>query len=243
MYLINTINQIDETYNKLNNLQYFYVNNDTIVTCDLDNKKYLFQISNQFIKSIKFQDNFSKYNRRFIFKNNNLIISNKGESALLKININDFTQQISFGKQYEFKNSKQKRIRNQRFILDCANTIITISDNLPFIEKYDYTGNLIEKYDYSTIQQLSKDINYTINQKNDTNSYYTLAYDAYTYNNKIYILLASYQGEFHINKIIEFSNMDSIKPTKILQLPDRIYSNICIEDKNIYAFNYIKKNN
>ena len=75
-------------------------------------------------------------------------------NSLISIN-RELGTTMKWGEIFNFASTKQQSIRNNRHLLKYNQYYLAISDNMPFIEKYDKTCNIISKYNLSYLQQLS----------------------------------------------------------------------------------------
>ena len=146
---------------------------------------------------------------------------------------------VKWGKIFNFKSEKQKMLRNGRHLFRLNDIYITVSDNLPVIELYNQKYNRLLEYNYSNVDFVHLRLKNIERNKGEENSYSILCYDAYLYNKSLYLLMTGFDhGEYVVNKIIKV-NIDgnNVSLEKVLNLPGRIYSSICINGKGLFAFN------
>ena len=146
---------------------------------------------------------------------------------------------IKWGKVFDFKSKKQEMLRNGRHLFLLNDIYFAVSDNLPVIESYDQKYELISEYNYSNIDFVYSRLRKIEQTKGGENSYSILCYDAYLYNQSLYLLMTGWDnGRYSVNKIIELKiEGNSIIPDKVLSLPGQVYSTICINEKGIFAYN------
>lgn len=151
-------------------------------------------------------------------------------------------KQTFFGEGYKFHSPIQDAIRNGRFTSIFENSYVVVSDNMPFIEIYDKnTNQLTNKYDYSSINCVSKSLKAIENQKEQyENSYSNLCEDIYVDNENLYILVANFKDKYSVNEIIRFKLSPHILPAEVIKLLGDIYSTFCVTDTLLYAYNSSK---
>jgi hypothetical protein len=164
----------------------------------------------------------------------------KAEKPFSAYNINDGAEKL-FGENYTFSSKKQTSIRNDRYVFSSDSLIYAVSDNLPIIETYSkQTKQLIDKYDYSSINHVKEEMEFINSKKYADNEYATICNDIYLTDNNFYVLLTEIKEGFFINKIIKFYLEPSITPVAIYQLPGKIYHAFCVSETEncIFAFEY-----
>jgi len=178
-------------------------------------------------------------NHRFFIRDNCInMTSFKGNNSIVSFNISSDSLKY-FGRSVKFASEQQTRIRNSRHIFSFNSSIIAVSDNMPIIEMYDFSGKLIELFDYSKVPEVKKMISYANSKKSGPNSYYQLVTDAYLNHGKLYLLLLSIDKDNRIfsNKVLEIE-LDKKKMSSecLYNLGNVWYSSFCIEDSFIWAF-------
>jgi len=180
---------------------------------------------------------------RYCFTGTEIIgCSSVAETPLSKYNIYTHDQTL-FGETYNFTTPRQTLIRNNRFTAKVNNSIITVSNNLPYIEMYNEKDlNQIILYDYSNFHQIEKNIR-AIDSKSDKedNSYYHLCEDIYLTDQHLYILLIDYSNnDFNVNQIVKYDIYPTLMPVSIYKLPGKYFTTFCVseEDEVIYAYHY-----
>ena len=226
---------------------YFEISNDTILIGDVGNRRYqLFNINGNHIKSISFQGlNIDRYSSlRFIYNDGILYTTSRDEDEKAIVGIDIEKREIinTFGDKYQFENEFQKIIRNKRNLSLLDNYIISTSNNMPYIEKYDSAGNLLEKYSLLNIAEIKETIQYIETQNYNENQYFILFQDSYLFRDKLYILLSykTNSDNWMVNNIFEFDVKDKIFLIRKLILPSRIYMSFCVNSEWIYAFNDVE---
>lgn len=146
---------------------------------------------------------------------------------------------IKWGKIFDFKSKKQEMLRNGRHLFLLNDTYFTVSDNLPIIELYDQKYELISEYNYSDIEIVHSRLKKIEQSEEGENSYSVLCYDAYLWNQSLYLLMTGFDdGKYTVNKIIVMKiEGNNIIPDKVFSLPGQVYSTICINEKGIFAYN------
>lgn len=176
---------------------------------------------------------------RCIIKGNQLIGGGYTvDNGCLTINMADH-QVIKWGNVFEFKLKKQAMFRNSRHLFQLNNTYFAVSDNLPIIEVYDEKYDLISTYNYSNIDVVDSRLKKLAQVKEEEKSYSILCSDAYLYRQSLYLLIADFDdGGYNVNKLIEMKlDGDQIIPNKVFNLPGKIYSSFCINEKGVFAYN------
>lgn len=143
-----------------------------------------------------------------------------------------------FGQCRQFDTPEQTRLRNARFTLVDGDKIITVSDNLPYIELFDrQTLEPAYRYDYSDVDLADRIMRKNASDKLASNQYRELVADCCLQGQKLYLLLADNLDTYQVNKIIVFNLGNDCKPLHVLQLPDKRYLSFCCDGHYIYAFN------
>lgn len=144
----------------------------------------------------------------------------------------------SFGERYRFGTEEETHYRNARFTLAYRDRIITVSDNLPYIEIFDrQTLKPERKVDYSDVDLVLQIMKKNASERLAVNQYRALVTDCNISDGRLYVLLADNLDKFRANKIIVFDIEHDCRPVSILQLPGERYFSFCVNGQNIYAFN------
>jgi len=146
---------------------------------------------------------------------------------------------IKWGKVFDFESDKQKMLRNGRHLFLLNGNYVAVSDNLPVIELYDQKYELVTGYDYSNIDFVRSRLKKIEQSEGGENSYSVLCYDVCLHNESLYLLMTGWdEGKYTVNRIIEMKiDGDNVIPDKVLNLPGKVYSTICINEKGIFAYN------
>lgn len=144
----------------------------------------------------------------------------------------------SFGECYRFETEEAARYRNARFTRVYRDRIITVSDNLPYIEVFDrQTLESVRKVDYSDVDLVSEIMKSNASEQLAANQYRTLVSGCNVADGKLYVLLADNLDGFCANKIIVFDLERDCRPVSIVQLPGARYFSFCVNGQTLYAFN------
>lgn len=144
-----------------------------------------------------------------------------------------------FGKPYVFNEPFKNHIRNKRDLVRCGNYFYTVSDNQPIIEKYNLDdNNLIEKFDYSFLPIIKRNLNFIKSRPSYPSTYTAFADNSQIYNESIYILISQQEGKHKKNIIMKVDLKPTLQVTEIYLLPGQSYTTFCVGNENyIYAFN------
>ena len=144
----------------------------------------------------------------------------------------------SFGAYYPFESEEATRCRNARFTRVFGDRIITVSDNLPYIEIFDRrTLASVRKVDYSNVALVAEIMRSNASEQLAANQYRALVSGCNVADGKLYLLLADNLDGFCANKIIVFDLERNCRPVSIVQLPGARYFSFCVNGKTLYAFN------
>lgn len=147
----------------------------------------------------------------------------------------------SFGERYRFETEEAARYRNARFTRVYRDRIITVSDNLPYIEVFDrQTLESVRKVDYSDVDLVSEIMKSNASEQLAANQYRTLVSGCNVADGKLYVLLADNLDGFCANKIIVFDLERDCRPVSIVQLPGARYFSFCVNGQTLYAFNLLE---
>ena len=176
-------------------------------------------------------------NKNFSWYGNNYYYTSSNGSPIISLSGNGTSR--SFGEFYQFETKEESRYRNARFTLIYKDMIITVSDNLPYIELFDrQTLKSIQKVDYSDVDLEDRIVKKNASEQLAVNQYRTLVSNCNISDGKLYVLLADNNLDgFLANKIIVFDIKRNCLPVSILQLPGERYFSFCVDGKIIYAFN------
>lgn len=184
----------------------FYVFND-------GNKS--FQIYN---RTGQFSSSFSELDGGLVFDrfaiHENRLFYSSGINPLLISDLNNTSSASVYGEKYDYEylNSSEENIRNQRhvFITD-ENNILTIGASEPIIEIFSMDGLLLNRYDFSFIPAVKsrldyRDQKYQKNPEIRNNTVFDLIEDAYYFDNRLYALHYEndINGKVSCNKVISF---------------------------------------
>lgn len=144
-----------------------------------------------------------------------------------------------FGKPYVFNEPFKNHIRNKRDLVRCDNYFYTVSDNQPIIEKYNLDdNNLIEKFDYSFLPIIKRNLNVIKSRPSYPSTYTAFADNSQIYNESIYILISQQEEKHKKNIIMKVDLKPTLQVTEIYLLPGQSYTTFCVSNENyIYAFN------
>ncbi len=237
--LINTIGCAGRGPQEMSDINYFCVYKDTIVIKDSGNDRIQFfdfmRIHLGYIKGISTSP--ANFLSKFVYENGMFVTTAKNDSAIIIYNPKT-GKETKFGKRYDFNSEIQNRIRNDRFILKGNNTIFSISDNQPFIESYDFQGNLLKTCDYSSINMIRKELIDISKQKLSERSYKTIVADCNTYKDNIFLLINSYKDGFCCNIVLRYIYDNGFKLSNIYRLKDDIYVSIAFNGTFLFAFSH-----
>ena len=142
-----------------------------------------------------------------------------------------------FGQPKVFDTDIHTRIRNHRHLSGTDSCIFAVSDNMPVIEKYSHSGQLLETLDYSGIPIVRERLA-VIRENTIPNGYTLLVEDVCYDDGKLYLLLYANRG----NRIscsdilvIELSDRN-MSCHRLLNLGDSWYGTICVSGSRLYAF-------
>lgn len=221
--------------------QYAIKDSSLVVLNGGNNRINIYNTDNALMKEYSLGNNMIRFHTayRFGFDGKQLIgCSSLAETPLATYNL-ETGEQTFWGEGYKFHLAVQSVVRNGRHTCLYENTYISVSDNMPYIEVYDANSHiLINKYDYSQIDNVKKSLKAIEKRKNEAgNSYQIICDDIYVANGHLYLLFANIVGSYHVNEIIEFELNPQINPISIIKLPGEIYSSFCVSDSLLYAYN------
>lgn len=235
--LISVIGGIGRGPEEMSGIDYFCVYKDTIIIKDPGNDRMqFFNFKGNHLGYIKGIDTTpARYLRKFVYENGMFVTTAKNDSAIIIYNAKT-GKTTKFGERYHFNSEIQNRIRNDRYIFKKGDTIISVSDNQPFIEDYDFKGNLLNTYDYSNIDLIKKELLEISKQKLSERSYSVLIADCDIYEDNIFLLINSHKDGFCSNIVLRFIYNKNIKLCNIYRLKDDIYRSIVFNGTFLYAF-------
>ena len=218
---------------------HIYVHDDTIYVANDSKRCFELYDFNKYLKTVQLPPEIILYaDFRFFLKEGNLYLTSPSEQngfVSVKINSNLIDH---FGKISEIELKQQNYHKKKRHVFSYKNYIISVSDNIPIIEKYDLSGKLIEQFDYSKVPLVKSRIDFIQTNIENENSYYLLLNDAYLESDKLYVLLCTNEhNNINSNKVMAIHlSSDSMAIKKIYNLGVGWYSTICIVDDCLWAF-------
>jgi len=235
--LISIIGRLGRGPQEMSDIDYFCVYKDTIIIKDPGNDRMqFFNFKGNHLGRVQGIDNSpARYLSKFVYENGMFVTTAKNDSAIIIYNPKT-GKTTKFGKRYHFNSEIQNRIRNDRHIFKKGNTIISISDNQPFIESYDFQGNLLKTYDYSNINIIRKELLEISKQKLPERSYSVLVGDCNIYKDNIFLLINSHKDGFCCNIVLRFIYDKDIKLSSIYKLKDDVYRSIAFNGTFLFAF-------
>ena len=240
---INTISRQGRGPDEVVSLSEFSIKKDTVLVKDYGGVKIqIYKNNGAHIKAVSLQDIRSEINpaHNFLYSNDTLTIASTQDSALVRYDFSSGKPSLinKFGKRYEFATLSRNYSNNNRFIDVIDGKIVTISDNLPIIELYNVGGELLSKYDFSSIPMIKKQIEFSNNEKGDQGWVSMLAGSYSIQGNDLYILVNISEPDYTCNKVIKFS-LDGNKfiPEIVYTLPGSVYSGVAVSGKYLYSFN------
>jgi len=177
---------------------------------------------------------------RFCLHKGKILLTNFNSSSSISMLSFKSDSIIWFGNLKKFGTLKETKIKNKRHVQIMENNIIALPDCQPMLELYNMKGELLDVYEFRSIDFIDKFLLFTKKQKKSINSYYQLFPDFYVYGNQIFILALSVEknNKLQCNKIIQFEMVDnSILPKNILSLGNGWFGPFCVAGKKILAFN------
>ena len=224
----------------------FSINGDTIIAKDTGGQRIqIFKDNGKHLKSVNLQDIISKINlyRNLRYSNNILTIASTTESALAKYDFSSGKPILikEFGERYEFGNTNQNKVRNNRYIDIIDGKLLTISNTVPIIELYDKDEKLLSKYDFGDIPIIKEQMEFIDKQKIELNSHWVLTTSYCVDNKDLYIVINTFVPSHLNNKIIKFSLDDNkFTPKAIYTLPGSYFDGIAVNNNYLYSFDYDK---
>ncbi len=212
---------------------------DTIIVSDAGSNRMQFYLNNgQHIKSENTgYEDYLLPSYRFIYKKGVYIGEAKNSEKSIVV-YNSTSDKVNyFGDRYRFSSVMQEKIRNHRFLLDGGDYIVSISNNIPIIEKYEpETGKLLSSLDLSDVEPIKSRIEESEMENLPENSYMSFLSDCNIFDDKIYLLCCKNIDSYYVNDIIVLNSRDGLEITSKYSLPDEIYSSIAINGKYLFAF-------
>ena len=240
--LLNTIARQGKGPKEVGFIANFSVNGD-IVSVDDDLRIQNYKSGGAYIKSVNIQGISTEINlfHNFLYSNDILTIASKKDSALVRYDFSSGKPSLinEFGKRYKFPTLNQNMYWNNRYVDIIYDNIVAISDCQPFIELYNTDGKLLNKYDFSSIPIIEKEVKH-INSRPVVKNMITMIAAGYSiHGNDLYILFNTQIPSYRCNKIIKFSlDGNKFTPEVIYTLPGSVYSGMAVGGKYLYAFNY-----
>lgn len=221
------------------------ISGDTIAVFDVGNARIQFyDLSGKHLGAMPFRDLpiGNKWDLSFcageIVCNNSRIAL---DSAFVRMSVKDTSDKAFFGRLDRFDSEMQTYIRNGHFFFEDGEWLWAVSDNLPFLDRYDRFGNHVERYDFSQLPVIKDAIAYVQIQQKKTNSYATLINGACfdSERKRMYLLCNSWiEGEFFRNRILVLDlSSGKIQPECVWKLPDDVYRTMCLVGNKLYVFN------
>jgi len=236
--LINAIGNLGQGPEDILYASFITVFKDTVIIKGGNQRMQLFHSDGKFIGSEKtcYETCFWPY-CRFVYKNNIFIGDARDSDTYAHVKCSpDLGAVKYFGERYKFPDPVQEKIRNNRYLLDGGDYLISVSDNVPIIEKYDYeTGRLLSIFDLSKIEPIKTRMK-EADAVNKNNSYLCYVLDCNIFNDKVYLLCNMTTDRYYANTVVVLDCIDDFKVDSKYSLPSNSYRSIAINDKYLYAF-------
>ncbi|MFZ2339508.1 MAG: 6-bladed beta-propeller [Bacteroidales bacterium] len=172
----------------------------------------------------------------FLFRNRLFMSSVSETNSICSFDVRTSTIE-RFGQPEAFDTDKHTRIRNYRHLAGNDSCIFAVSDNMPVIEKYDHSGQMLETLNYSRIPIVRKRLG-VIREDINPNGYTLLVQDVCYDNGKLYLLLYANNGNrISCNDILVIDVSErNMSCHRLLNLGDSWYRTICASGSRLYAF-------
>lgn len=218
------------------------IGTDTVIVNDCGNNRLqVFNCKSGYVCSIPVGDMKINLIRGFLFDKDGILIGTAFRDSAhvcYKIDsLGSWNEIGQFGTRYFFNSGMKDKNRNDRYLLEWNNAVISISDNQPEFNIYNKNYELILNYNYAGLGILSEQINF-INQRNlSENSYVVLVNSCGLYGNDLFILFNKFTPHYSSNMIIRFGlEKHAITSLKVYYLPDDNYVAFAVDSVNIYVF-------
>jgi hypothetical protein len=157
--------------------------------------------------------------------------------SIISLNVRTLSLE-KYGDLRIFDTEKHTTIRNRKHLFGTENYFLAVSDNLPIIEKYDYSGTKLEVFDYSRIPIVIKRLRVIRNQNEDPDGYSLLLQDAYFAQGKLYLLLyTNKKNRISCHDILVIDvNDKGMSSIQIFNLGESWYRSICATEGYLFAF-------
>lgn len=172
----------------------------------------------------------------FLFRNRLFMSSVSETNSLCSFDVKTSAIEL-FGQPKVFDTDIHTRIRNHRHLSGTDSCIFAVSDNMPVIEKYSHSGQLLETLDYSSIPIVRERL--AVIRENTTPNGYTLLVEDVCYDDgKLYLLLYANRGNrISCSDILVIDVSDrNMSCQRLLNLGDSWYETICVSGIRLYAF-------
>lgn len=222
----------------------FLIHNDTIIIKDTGKERFLmYDKSGYAINTLPYDKCPVGVSDKFAYCNSSVVDCSRDSLFTILFSGSRRGDYRQKGAQKEYGSPFQTMHRNNYFIFSYENKIISVSNNEPTISIYNQNLDKINEINYSFIDFVNGQFDYAEKEINKGKSFFVMAKDVYMFGSKIYILLAEKNNKvkYTVNKVAVFSlKKDQIVFDTILQLPGSLYSDICIYDDFLFAFDLKK---
>ncbi len=217
----------------------FYIDSDTTYVLDGGSRSVKSFYNGRFVNSYKLP----RVNvGNFFIKNNDFYFSSVTDSSLFIIipkNTSDDVMYKTFGNPAIFETQRRTIMKNERNIFLKENFMYAVSDNLPFIEKYNIkTLKKVESYDLSMVPIVKSNLDYIKTQGEKPNSYYIYIEDSYLKDNYLYLLCSRLGEMYEVNVILKVRLDPIMELANIWALPNKIYDSFCLSPDYLFVFNH-----
>lgn len=228
---------------EINGLSKFLItDNNIILQNDMNRSFEIFEndvFNRTYRLPVKFTDLSFRY--RFTVDKQNLYSSHSYSlSPIVKVSLKDNSFNVG-GEPYKYEYETQNRIRNNNHVFKFKENLITVSDNMPTVKIYDMDFNLKRKVSLEGYSEVKESLDFIRLKEleEDDSGYRVLFEDAYLVNDKLFILLSSY-NPYNTNKILVFKikeDGDLLYNETIYLNQESNYSAIATDDQVLAAFN------
>lgn len=191
------------------------------------------------LQTVRLPDNLDyPSNYKFFFNENRLFLASVSSGhSICSFDVSTFSVK-QFGDLVKFDTDKHTRIRNFRHLFGTDDYLLAVSDNMPVIEIYDYSGAKLEMFNYSEVSLVRKRLEVFRRENEDPNGYGLLVQDASFEDGKLFLLLYTNKGNrISCNDVLVIDLSEKHMDIKqLLNLGESWYQSICASNGYLYAF-------
>lgn len=212
-------------------------NNDSIYALNEGKHSIEVFVKDKHVSHISFPKNVSlSFSTRFFLHNQCVYHSVIGDSlaAIIFDNSSSINRYIC---DYTRWDDPKLARHSSRHLVKGVASFFVVGCALPIFQRYSFSGKLLEEYNLEDLPKISRMIEKYKRESQEPTNYFTIIQDAYYYDEKIYLLVATNENEYFCNTIYVLDVSGKTKHIQTFKLSGDVYETFCVKGNFLVAFN------